>query len=173
MHSSSGFFYLPKYCILYFLSMMTVTRFDLDWYLCYHASDWIDVSPPQHHLQPTTTTTTTTTNRLLIALWDEKDFFNLFKRYWVFPFFIRRIRRTTTTTSTTLDQESMYGTSLDSTINSRILAINCPLGCCFFFVQKYTRSEKKNTKMKIHSVGIIFKALLLVLTALTWDGVDA
>ena len=27
--------------------------------------------------------------------------------------------------------------------------------------------------MKIHSVGIIFKALLLVLTALTWDGVDA
>ena len=30
-------------------------------------------SPPQHHLQPTTTTTTTT-NRLLIALWDEKDF---------------------------------------------------------------------------------------------------
>ena len=114
---------------------MTATRFDLDWYLCYHASDWIDVSPPQPQPQPQPTTTTTT-NRLLIALWDEKDFFNLFKRYWVFPFFMmtkrmrqRRIRRTTTTT--TLDQDSMYGTSLDSTINSRILAINRPLGSVF------------------------------------------
>ena len=85
----------------------------------------------------------------------------------------RQIRRTTTTTSTTLDQDSMYGTSPDSMINSRILAINCPLGCCLFFVQKYTRSGwgggGGNTKMMIHSVGIIFKALLLVLTALTWD----
>ena len=45
---------------------MTATRFDLDWYLCYHASDWIDVSPPQPQPQPQPTTTTIT-NRLLIV----------------------------------------------------------------------------------------------------------
>ena len=39
--------------------MMTATRFDLDWYLCYDASDWIDmrvllntIYNPQQQQQP-------------------------------------------------------------------------------------------------------------------------